>query len=233
MTLHPLSFSSKKSQLVVQSFIPNWDFCTESLIFTQLYRSLSVHDKLIKHWSRQLLRPALSSQQHPPSCQLHCPAPQPCQGERPAAPEPWCPEENTSVLPPHTICHILKEILVLSLKMSNFHKQWKFLVSDCDIHLWRNFHHKHVKDYFPKLIKNYLLAEQNQQNISFWPLCREVLVSSFFQYLFSEAITISGKKINICICWFYLLVLAHSGPWHNVGNIPSDQQGLQMLEATC
>lgn len=73
----------------------------------------------------------------------------------------------------------------------------------------------------------------NQPNISFWSLCREALVSSFFQYLFNEAITISEKKINIHICWFYLLVLAHSGPWHNVGNIPSEQQGLQMLEATC
>lgn len=43
----------------------------------------------------------------------------------------------------------------------------------------------------------------NQPNISFWSLCREALVSSFFQYLFNEAITISGKKNK----YTYLLVL--------------------------
>lgn len=141
MTIHPFYFSSKKSQLMVQSFISNWDFCTESLIFTELYRSLSVRDKLIKHWSRQLLCSALSSQQHPPSCQLRCPAPRPCQEERPGV-----LRKMLQYFPPHTICHVLKEILVLSLKMSNFHKQWKFLVSDCDTDKWRNFNHKHVKE---------------------------------------------------------------------------------------
>lgn len=79
--------------------------------------------------------------------------------------------------------------------------------------MWRN--------YFSKLTKNYLLTELNKQN-SFWSPCREILVSCFFQYLFSEAIAITRNK-KIHFCWFYLLVPAHGGPWHNVGNTPSDQ----------
>lgn len=60
--------------------------------------------------------------------------------------------------------------------------------------MWRN--------YFSKLTKNYLLTELNKQNISFWSPCREILVSCFFQYLFSEAIAITRKKKNT-----FLLVL--------------------------
>lgn len=50
---------------------------------------------------------------------------------------------------PTIICHVLKEIFcALSLKMSNVHEQWKFLISGWNTDLQRDLHHLHLKEFF-------------------------------------------------------------------------------------
>lgn len=74
--------------------------------------------------------------------------------------------------------------------------------------MWRN--------YFSKLTKNYLLTELNKQNISFWSPCREILVSCFFQYLFSEAIAITRKKkkyISVGFTSLFQHTVVHGTTW--------------------
>lgn len=230
MPLHPFYCSCKKSQRTAPSFIHSF---FHSLLTGKFARAVgaalwhpalqdtrSGDDKNIKPWKLPVPGGTASSAALSPSAvQLHTP---------PTA-KALLREQPGS---PTTTGHFLKEIFcALSLKRSNAHEQWKFS-SDWKTDLQRDLDHHHMKElFFLTDWELFINSELKQWN--FKSSCGKVLVSGFSQYLFSEVIATTESKKMTHFCWFYLLSLAPGGLGHNMGNAPSDQQGCQMLGATC